>query len=315
MFMEGLPEKNAGFPILVPLLLFALAAPAMPAQTPAGGNTGWEQALFQEREQKDIEFKTSATSPMAGRERVTVPAASRTFILVRGGDVSVSATAAAGAAFALLFREGKWFWSLASGVDCRRGERPVLVDSEALAPGDLFRAGRITLAAYPGPDALALIVFDRKRQHILEFKHLFYYPPDLRYALKARLEKFAEPKQVRIVTTRKLEKQFFRYARIHFRLEGREMSLTALKSSLEGPDSAYLFIPFKDATNGHETYEVGRFLDVPEPAAGEFILDLNRCYNPLCNYSPAYNCPLPPLENFLDVAIPAGEKAYPHCRE
>ncbi len=44
----------------------------------------------------------------------------------------------------------------------------------------------------------------------------------------------------------------------------------------------------------------------------EFVLDFNRCYNPLCNYSPAYNCPLPPLENFLDVAIPAGEKAYPH---
>ena len=64
--------------------------------------------------------------------------------------------------------------------------------------------------------------------------------------------------------------------------------------------------------NGRESYEVGRFMDAAEPAGEEFVLDFNRCYNPLCNYSPAYNCPLPPLENFLDVAVPAGEKAYPH---
>jgi uncharacterized protein (DUF1684 family) len=90
------------------------------------------------------------------------------------------------------------------------------------------------------------------------------------------------------------------------------MALTALKTSLEGPDTDYLFIPFKDMTNGRETYEVGRFLDVPDPGQSDFVLDFNRCYNPLCNYSPAYNCPLPPLENFLDVAVPAGEKTYPH---
>ena len=65
-------------------------------------------------------------------------------------------------------------------------------------------------------------------------------------------------------------------------------------------------------SNGKDSYEVGRFLDVPEPAGEEFVLDFNRCYNPLCNYSPAYNCPLPPLENILDIAISAGEKTYPH---
>ena len=88
--------------------------------------------------------------------------------------------------------------------------------------------------------------------------------------------------------------------------------LTALKTSLEGPDAKFLFVPFKDDTNGRETYEVGRFIDLEEPEGDEVILDFNRCYNPLCNYSPAYNCPLPPLENFLDVEIKAGEKAYPH---
>ena len=51
----------------------------------------------------------------------------------------------------------------------------------------------------------------------------------------------------------------------------------------------------------------------PSRKARSSSLDFNRCYNPLCNYSPAYNCPLPPLENFLEeIAVPAGEKTYPH---
>ena len=164
------------------------------------------------------------------------------------------------------------------------------------------------LPPIPSLENMALIVFDPQRPQQLDFKHLLYFPPDARYAVKARLEKFPEKREVKITTTRKLEKTFIRYARIHFQVAGRELALTALKSSLEGPDSEYLFIPFKDATNGKETYEVGRFIDLPEPQGEEFILDFNRCYNPLCNYSPAYNCPLPPLENFLDVAVPAGEK-------
>jgi uncharacterized protein (DUF1684 family) len=130
--------------------------------------------------------------------------------------------------------------------------------------------------------------------------------------VKARLEKFAEQKPVRITTTRKLEKTFYRYGKVRFRLDGKDLELTALKTSLVGPDAKYLFIPFKDNTNGKESYEVGRFIDVPEPLGEEFVLDFNRCYNPLCNYSPAYNCPLPPLENILDAAVPAGEKTYPH---
>jgi uncharacterized protein (DUF1684 family) len=293
---------------LLPLLFLAVATPARAAEDDA-----WRQELLKEREQKDIEFKASLTSPMAGRERLMLAAAEKTFILVRGNEVKATAGGEAGAAFALLFREGRWFWADgAPGVACQQGERAVAPNVEALPAGSLFTAGRLTLAAYPGPDTLALIVFDPQRRQQLDFARLLYYPPDRRYAVRARLEIFPEKREVKIITTRKLEKTFYRYGRVHFQLQGKEQALTALKSSLEGPDAGYLFIPFKDMTNGKETYEVGRFLDVADPGQGEFILDFNRCYNPLCNYSPAYNCPLPPLENFLDIDIPAGEKTYPH---
>ena len=296
------------------LLLVALMGGPAPAQVPASGEEeGWRQELLRERAEKDAEFKTSPTSPMAGRERLTIPAAGRTFIAVRGGEVTLSAQAGDGAAFSLLCRNGDWLWDdPAPGVDCRLGERSVGKGSEALGPGCLFRVGRLALAAYPGPESLALIAFDPQRPQLLEFKHLLYFPPDPRYAVKARLEKFSEQRPVKIPTTRKLEKTFYRYGRVRFRLQGRDLELTALKTSLEGADAEYLFIPFKDLTNGRETYEVGRFIDVPDPGQNEFVLDFNRCYNPLCNYSPAYNCPLPPLENFLDAAVPAGEKTYPH---
>ena len=288
-------------------VLFGILVPA------AAFDEAWIQELLKEREQKDGEFKTSLTSPMAGSERLILSGSDRTFIAIRGGAVVADAGAGAGTVFAVFSREGKWYWDGAvAGITCRLAERDIAQRLEALPPGSMFRAGRFSLVVYPGADSLALIVFDAQRRELLGFKHLFYFPPAPLYAVKARLEKFPETREVKITTTRKLEKTFYRYARVRFQLQGRELELTALKSSLEGPEAQTLFIPFKDMSNGRETYEVGRFMDVPEPQGEEFVLDFNRCYNPLCNYSPAYNCPLPPLENFLDVAIPAGEKTYPH---
>jgi len=296
--------------IAVLLPFFVLAVTPASAQS---GDDAWRQELLKERAQKDAEFKTSVTSPMAGSARLTVAAPGRTFIAVADGTVSASAQSGVGTVFAVFFRDGSWYWDEAApGVTCRLEEREIAKNVEALPPGSMFRVERFSLVAYPGADTLALIVFDPQRPQQLAFEHLLYFPPDRRYAVAARLEKFTEQRPVKIITTRKLEKTFYRYARVHFQLQGKELALTALKTSLEGPDADTLFIPFKDMTNGHETYEVGRFLDVPEPAQSEFVLDFNRCYNPLCNYSPAYNCPLPPLENILDIDIPAGEKTYPH---
>lgn len=293
------------------LLLSALAWAQVPGDDKVLiGDFAWEQALLKERADKDAEFKTAATSPMAGRERLTIVGTAAPFHVIRDGRVADPA--GAGPEFAVMLKDGKWYWSSAAGVACRRDGRPVAQESEALAQGDLFTAGRLTLGAYPGPDTLALIVFDPERPQVVRFEHLLYYPPDRRYAVQAKLERFPEMKPLKVTTTRKLEKTFYRYGKLRFRLDGKDLELTALKTSLEGPDAKYLFVPFKDDTNGKETYEVGRFIDLEEPEGSEVMLDFNRCYNPLCNYSPAYNCPLPPLENFLEIEIRAGEKTYPH---
>ncbi len=71
-----------------------------------------------------------------------------------------------------------------------------------------------------------------------------------------------------------------------------------------------LFIPFRDATSGKETYGAGRYLEVEVNPSGRYVLDFNLAYNPYCAYSDLYICPLPPGENWLRVEIRGGEKAH-----
>jgi uncharacterized protein (DUF1684 family) len=77
-----------------------------------------------------------------------------------------------------------------------------------------------------------------------------------------------------------------------------------------------IFLPFRDATNGHETYGAGRYLldtaksaDLgPGGAPGSLVLDFNFAFHPSCAFDPKWACPLAPPENRLDLRIEAGER-------
>ena len=77
-----------------------------------------------------------------------------------------------------------------------------------------------------------------------------------------------------------------------------------------------IFIPFRDATNGSETYGAGRYLvdaaksaDLGgDPAAGTLLLDFNFAIQPSCAFDTRWACPLAPPENRLDRPIRAGER-------
>jgi uncharacterized protein len=81
-----------------------------------------------------------------------------------------------------------------------------------------------------------------------------------------------------------------------------------------------LFLPFRDATAGRESYGAGRYLT--DTIKGTFgrgvvvdgervVLDFNYAYNPSCAYNPRWACPLAPPENWLDAPVRAGERAFP----
>ena len=74
-----------------------------------------------------------------------------------------------------------------------------------------------------------------------------------------------------------------------------------------------VFVPFRDATAGTETYGAGRYLlDTIKGAdlggSGErLVLDFNYAYHPSCAYDARWSCPLAPPANRLTEAIRAGE--------
>ena len=112
------------------------------------------------------------------------------------------------------------------------------------------------------------------------------------------------------------ERLYRRAARLHFTVpeaegEPTEATLVAYQR-VDETDSGSLFVPFRDKTTGQQTYPGGRYMELhydDELADGaEIPLDFNLAYSPFCAYSEAYECPLPPRENWLEIAVSAGER-------
>lgn len=89
---------------------------------------------------------------------------------------------------------------------------------------------------------------------------------------------------------------------IRFTIDGVEFSPSAYK------EGRALMMVFSDATSGHTTYSVGRFLMLAPNPDGTITLDFNRAYLPPCAFSYNFNCPMPPAENRFPFAVEAGEK-------
>lgn len=143
------------------------------------------------------------------------------------------------------------------------------------------------------------------------FKGLPFYPVNEAYWVAARLVRDTTALPFAMPTSTNQLPQYRKYGELHFELNGQPLRLAVYQSLalLQKPGFAdYLFVPFTDLTNGHGSYHGGRYLDLRIPPAGttRLALDFNRAYNPSCAYSPAYSCPIPPAENRLPLAIPAG---------
>ncbi len=141
----------------------------------------------------------------------------------------------------------------------------------------------------------------------LNFTGLNYYPPDPDYRYTLPLEPTAEPQPLTFATSSGDEQLYYRIGTVTFEVEGQTAQLALYKSD----NHDELFLPFRDATSGPETYGAGRYLEPETLKNGHFLLDFNMAYSPFCAYSQNYSCPLTPFENHLtNVAIRAGEKVY-----
>ena len=157
-----------------------------------------------------------------------------------------------------------------------------------------------------------IIAYDPESAMKKEFHGFKWFPPAPGLRVMARWVAAAEPAEVTVGTSRGLEKTFFRAGHLEFEVDGTPQTLVALTDGPNPEKGDSLFLPFQDMTTGKETYQIGRYISVSFRGEGEeHLIDFNKATNPLCNYSTHYNCPLPPDENRLSVAIRAGEMTYP----
>jgi uncharacterized protein (DUF1684 family) len=147
-------------------------------------------------------------------------------------------------------------------------------------------------------------------------KYLRFFPVDENYRVTAHVEKAKDSRWFQMETSGKLKQTFRLYAIAHFTLHDTALTLNIYQSQslMDNPGyKNYLFLPFTDLTTSNETYHTGRYLDfvTSDIKNDQLVIDFNKAYNPSCAYvSGVYNCPVPPRENNLPVAIAAGEKNY-----
>ena len=132
-----------------------------------------------------------------------------------------------------------------------------------------------------------------------------WFPYDAAYRFVVPLQ--PDEASIEIGSTRERERSATRAGWLEFALDGVQSRVMALRLNEPGANPDSLDVYFTDATRGRESYRM-RYLEVAAGADGRIVLDFNRAYNPACAYSPHYNCPIPPPENHLTVAIRAGER-------
>lgn len=142
------------------------------------------------------------------------------------------------------------------------------------------------------------------------FHGLEYFDENPRLVINATVDRDVDHDEVRMATSAGEEQVYQRYGLVRFRVDDQPTQIVLYASD----DSDELFIPFRDATSGHETYGAGRYLEV-HTHGGDVTIDFNYAYNPNCAYDPSWSCPLPPPENWLKVPIRAGEKVFGAAHE
>jgi len=159
-------------------------------------------------------------------------------------------------------------------------------------------------------DATTSPLKDKDRKH---FEGLDFFKFDAAYVVKATFKRFLNEPSFKMKTTTDRLPDYVKYGEVTFELKGNTYKLNIYQNqellTREGYED-YLFLPFSDETNGIETYGGGRYIDARFPKGDTMEIDFNKAYNPYCAYNEKYSCPIVPRENYLEMRIEAGVKAF-----
>jgi len=159
-------------------------------------------------------------------------------------------------------------------------------------------------------DATKSPLKDKDRKN---FKGLDFFKFDSTFVITTKLIRTPDSKWFKMKTTTDRVSLERVYGILSFIFKGKEYKLNVYqgKDLIQDEEYAdYLFLPFSDITNGDTTYGGGRYIDLRIPNDDKLIIDFNSAYNPYCAYNEKYSCPIVPRENYLDIKVEAGVKAF-----
>jgi len=200
----------------------------------------------------------------------------------------------------------------------------------------VVEVGPFALRPYVQSDAGILIEFDRRRTEGNAFVPPAWFPVDPAWVFRAPLQRYEEPEAMSLLTSLGRRKEYLRAGYFEIDPLGTvgdaggaaageggapggpagaprpaPVRVYAYRATFVAQAEEGLSILFTDRTTGAETYSTGRYLDLGPPRDGLYTVDFNRAYNPLCAYTHVYNCPIPPQENALPIAVRSGERSWP----
>lgn len=148
-----------------------------------------------------------------------------------------------------------------------------------------------------------------------DLQHLDFYPASSKARIETVFHFTPDAEPFDMPTYSGQTRNYRKFGEAKFLWDGDSVTLAVYQnlSLIANPIyNDYLFLPFKDETNGVTTYGGGRYLNVSKSDTEDqkLQLDFNKSYNPWCAFSDGFNCPIPPVENHLSFPVYAGEKQY-----
>lgn len=209
----------------------------------------------------------------------------------------------------LWFRGGKVRLQPASGVTVLVNGNPVQgqdLESDLTDHPDAITIGNLTLTIIQRGSRTGIRLRDPQSVARRQFSGLHWYPIDEQYRIRARWKPYSTVHRIAITNILGMTEEENAPGYAEFEFAGKTWRL---EPTIE--DNT-LFFTFRDQTAGKETYPSGRFFNTEMPQNGQVILDFNKAHNPPCAFTSFATCPLPPRQNWIGAAIPAGEKKYGH---
>lgn len=198
----------------------------------------------------------------------------------------------------------------ASGVQAKIDGKPtseMKLGADASGKPNVVELGSLRMHVIQRGERVGIRVKDLNSASAKDYKGPIFYPLQAQYKITADWIPSDGKKTVSVPNVLGDVMPTPVSGEARFTINGQEIRLEALG----GEAKEGLFFIFKDLTSKTDTYPPGRFLQTDPVQNNKVVLDFNEAYNPPCAVTPYATCPLPPRENQLAVAIPAGEK-YDH---